>query len=442
MPGFPYKPKVFISHSTEASDPRAVSFLDRLHQMLTAAKNTDGTEAFEILLDRKNLNTGVEWRKVIDDWISSCDAAIVLLSEAATRSEYVKHEVSLLQAKHELILLPVCFPSVTDEDLKKRMDPQQIIERQIQRLTENNDDEIIEKLLSQLRLLPQRIPRHDIEQRLFNFFCSSSIDLRGISDALAVGNVMVSTRIDSAHRIVRTLLGAELESDSVRFSRLRLVLDRLRVKLDLDQSLLLNWVFPFCWVNAEAAGKLPNIAARTPRTRAVAWAREWGLSEQMYLLRGFCHPNAVTVYISNLDGGIGVGGKDSFLDHIASCLTQELLYQPFDKARFEDVKKRLYRKIQQREDEGKPVFLILPLELADKEKVKIILDEFPNITLFFYSKCLTQTEFADLGFPGTDFLTPPLDLDAERAAYEEYGNLLQLIGQPLDKLNNPQSLAR
>lgn len=441
MQGFPYKPKVFISHSTDAADLRAVCFLDRLHQTLLDARNSDGTEAFEVLLDRKNLDTGVEWRKEIDNWIKACDAAIVLLSEAATRSEYVKHEVTLLQAKHELILLPVCFPSVTEEQLRERMATQQITERQIQRLTENNDDEILEKLLSSLHLLPQRIPRHDIEQHLFNFFSSSSIDEQRISDALAIDCMLVGARIDRAQRIARALLGAEIETDSLRLNKLRVVLDRLRVKLDLDLSLLLNWVFPFCWVNTEAARKLPDIAGRSPRTRAVAWAREWSLSEQMYLLRGFCHANAITIYTSNLDGGI-CSGTDSFLDHVMSCLCQGLLYQGFKKEKSEDLKRRLYRKIQRLESEGKPVFLILPLEAVDKDKVRIILDEFPNVTLFFHSESLTQTEFADLGFRSADFLTPPLDPDIERSAYEEYGSLLKLIGQPLDKLNNPQSLAR
>lgn len=442
MQGSPNKPRVFISHSTDPADPRSVCFLDRLHQTLDAARNSDGTEAFKVLLDETTLDAGVEWRKKIDDWIKVCDAAIVLLSEAATRSEYVKYELTLLKAKPELILLPVCFPTVTTEDLQQRMGPQQITERQILRLTENNDEEILEKLLSHLHLLPQRIPRHDIEHRLFNYFCSSSIDLSEISDALAVDSVLVGARIDSAQRIVRVLLEAEVESNSVRFSRLRLVLDRMRVKLDLDHSLLLNWVFPFCWVNPEAAGKLPDIAARTSRTRAVAWAREWGLSEEMYLLRGFCHPNAVTIYASNLDGGVGSRDNDSFLDHIVSCLCQKLLYRPFEKARSEEIKKRLHQKIQQREREGKPVFLVLPLEPVDKDKVKIILDEFPSVTLFFYSESLTQSEFADLSFPSVEFLTPPLNIESERSAFEEYGSLLNLIGQPLDKLNDPESLAR
>jgi hypothetical protein len=58
MQGSHYRPKVFISHSTEVTDPLSVCFLDRLHQALTQAKDDDGTATFEVLLDRENLLTG------------------------------------------------------------------------------------------------------------------------------------------------------------------------------------------------------------------------------------------------------------------------------------------------------------------------------------------------------------------------------------------------
>jgi TIR domain-containing protein len=448
----PYKPKVFISHSTKVRDPLAVCFLDRLYQTLVQARNKDGTEAFEVLLDRENLLIDEKWREVIRGWVLSCDAAIVLLSEAATHSDYVKQEVTLLQERRQshpnhLMLLPVCFPAVTEENLKKEMGPQQITEKQMRRLTETNEDQIIEELLSYLRLLPQRLPQHKIEEHLLSFFCFSFIDeeLKRISDALAIGALLAGAQIDRAQMIVRALLGAEAEPNAFRFRRLRTVLDGLRIK-KLDQcqrSLLLDLVFPFCWVNAEAASKLPDIAARAPRTRAVVWAREWGLSERMYLLRGYCHPRACPVYVSNLDGGFSTltGSNDSFLEHIISCLYQEFFHRP-PKGRYEEVKKKLCQVIEEREKEGEPVFLIIPLDAVDKDRAQVILNEFPNVTLFFYSETLTQTGFADLELPSADFLAPPLDLETERDAYAEYGRLLKLIGEPLDRLDDPQRLAQ
>ncbi|HKQ05572.1 MAG TPA: toll/interleukin-1 receptor domain-containing protein [Blastocatellia bacterium] len=447
MQCLPHKPKVFISHSTKTGDPLAVCFLDRLYQTLKQARNNDGTEAFEVLLDKTNILTGEKWSEVIREWVLSCDAAIVLLSEAAARSDYVKQEVTLLQQRRQfhpnhLMLLPVCFPQVTEAYLKKRMGPQQITERQMLRLTETNEAQVLEELLLFLNLLPQRIPQHKIEEHLFSFFCFSFADeeLKRISDALAIGPLLAGAQIDRAQMIVRALLRAETEPSVFRFRRLRTMLDGMRIK-KLDQcqrSLLLDFVFPFCWVNAEAASKLPDIAARVPRTRAVAWAREWGLSERMYLLRGYCHPRACAVYVSNLDGGgrKPIGSHDSFLEHIVSCLYHAFFHRP-PKGRYEDAREKLRKVIEDREQEGEPVFLIIPLDAVDKDRAEMILDEFPNVTLFFHSETLTQTGFADLELPCADFLAPPLDLETERDAYVEYGRLLKLIGEPLDRLDNP-----
>ena len=452
MQGSHYKPKVFISHSTKVTDVFSVCFLDRLHQALTQAKDDDGTATFEVLLDRENLLTGERWREVIREWMLSCDAAIVLLSEAATRSDYVKQELTLLDERQRshpngLMLLPVSFPTVTEEHLKERMGPQQITERQIRKFTGTNDDEIIEDLFSHLRLLPQRIPRHKIEEHLFSFFCFSFIDeeLKRISDALAIGSLLAGAQIDRAQMIVRALLGSESETSDRRFRRVSDVLEELRFKhLDpCQRSLLLDLVFPFCWVNAEAAGKLPDIAARVPRTRAVAWAREWELSERMYLLRGYCHPRARTIYVSNLDGGLNRlrGSQDSFLEHVISCLYQEFFYQ-LPRGEYEGVKRKVCQKVEEREREGEPVFLIVPLDAIDKGRAQTILDEFPNVTLFLHSETLTPSGFADLEFPSADFLAPPLDLEAEAGARAEYGDLLGRVGEPLDRLDDPRRFAR
>lgn len=177
MQDSPDKPRVLISHSTKAGDPR---FLNRLYQTPKQARNNDGTEAFEVWLDQEDMWIGEQWRIRIDEWVLTCDAAIVLLSEAATRSEYVKYEVTPLQQRSQshpnhMMLLPVCFPEVTDENLKADA------ETQIRRLTETNEDEILDELLSLLRRLPQRAPHHQIEKELFQL---ESIVMSSLSDVL------------------------------------------------------------------------------------------------------------------------------------------------------------------------------------------------------------------------------------------------------------------
>lgn len=445
-----YKPTVFISHSTRAGDTREAGFLDRLYRKLIQARNVDGTDAFEVWLDKEDRSIGDEWRARLHQWITSCDAAIVLLSEAATYSNFVRHEVTLLTQRrlfhpNGFMLLPVRFPEVTDQTLKDRMGPQHIAEVQMRGLTETNEDEVLDELLLHLGLLSQRIPKHKIEQKLFRIFCSSLADeaLKIIGDALALGAVLAGAQIDRAQMVVRLLLEAETDPNDVRFSRLRTLLEGVCLE-KIDQghrSQLLDLIFPFCWVNSEAASKLPEVAARAPRTRSVAWAREWSLSERMYLVRGYCHTGACAIDVSNLDGGVGsLDGDDGYLGHILSCLCQGLLYHR-PKGSYADTKRKLLKEVEKREQEGEPVFLIIPFDAVDKDRAEMILNEFPNITLFFYSETLTPEALADFEFPNTEFLAPMLDPEAESEAYMQYGRLLKLIGEPLDRLNDPQRLA-
>jgi len=53
---------------------------------------------FEIFWDR-NFETSTAWRSAIDEWIWRCDAAILVLSEAATQSSYVGYEAAMLRQR-------------------------------------------------------------------------------------------------------------------------------------------------------------------------------------------------------------------------------------------------------------------------------------------------------------------------------------------------------
>jgi hypothetical protein len=95
-------PRVFLSHSTKDDPPRQVR--DRLAEALRDAE-------FRVLLDKDGLKTGEGWHNTLELWLGTCDAAVVLLSEAALASNFVAHEVSVLtyRKRHDpkFVLLPV-----------------------------------------------------------------------------------------------------------------------------------------------------------------------------------------------------------------------------------------------------------------------------------------------------------------------------------------------
>jgi hypothetical protein len=75
MPDLLYRPKIFISHS--AKEPEARALCKALAGYLASK--------FDVLWD-DNLQTAQVWRAAIDEWIWKCDAAVLVLSKAATKS--------------------------------------------------------------------------------------------------------------------------------------------------------------------------------------------------------------------------------------------------------------------------------------------------------------------------------------------------------------------
>lgn len=82
------KPRVFISHSTS---PGNEPFLD---QVYTALEQHGGGNSFDVFLDRKEIKTGEEWHQKILKNLCTCDAVVILLSEKALASHWVRQEAA------------------------------------------------------------------------------------------------------------------------------------------------------------------------------------------------------------------------------------------------------------------------------------------------------------------------------------------------------------
>jgi TIR domain len=82
-------PRVFISYSTK--NATEIAFRDALKQALEADPHQ-----YRVLVDSELKHDADDWRQVINTWLGHCDAAILLLSEAALESDYVAYEVDVL----------------------------------------------------------------------------------------------------------------------------------------------------------------------------------------------------------------------------------------------------------------------------------------------------------------------------------------------------------
>lgn len=146
-----HKARIFISHSTKEELTPAEAAAKSVLQALTRALAND--DRFNVMLDRISLRPGDAWRARINLWVGGCDAAVVLLSEAALESPYVAYETSILSFRRNfdpsLLVIPVLVPPVTRTVLDgSRLGPQQLAELQF---VQGETEQIVAEVLGRLR---------------------------------------------------------------------------------------------------------------------------------------------------------------------------------------------------------------------------------------------------------------------------------------------------
>ncbi|WP_328678016.1 toll/interleukin-1 receptor domain-containing protein [Streptomyces sp. NBC_00343] len=107
--------EVFISHSARG-DTFASCVLKTIVSRLGQEKNHTPW------VDESDIPPGEEWRPVIVDWLARCDAAVVLLNQAALESTWVRREVNILMWRRALgaplLVVPVLLGGLTTADVK------------------------------------------------------------------------------------------------------------------------------------------------------------------------------------------------------------------------------------------------------------------------------------------------------------------------------------
>ncbi|HST63138.1 MAG TPA: toll/interleukin-1 receptor domain-containing protein [Longimicrobium sp.] len=144
--------RIFISHSTKDATTPAEQAAREVQEALVKALEKTGD--FGILIDRLTLQPGDAWRARINLWVGGCDAAVVLLSQAALDSPYVAYESSILSYRDtfepDFVLVPVFVPPVDLRAVSASAlgSVQQVDERQY---VSGGVAEIVDQVLERLR---------------------------------------------------------------------------------------------------------------------------------------------------------------------------------------------------------------------------------------------------------------------------------------------------
>ncbi|MEQ8762630.1 MAG: toll/interleukin-1 receptor domain-containing protein [Planctomycetota bacterium] len=124
--------RIFISHSSDEAAERGEARYER--ELRDAIANALAEAGHEVLLDKSELRAGDNWREIINGWIGSCHAAVVVLSSKAAQSAWCGYEVSVLayrgQVDASFLLVPLLLVPPADLDEWKAKDPTQLFEKQ------------------------------------------------------------------------------------------------------------------------------------------------------------------------------------------------------------------------------------------------------------------------------------------------------------------------
>lgn len=407
------KPRIFISHS--AKEPEAAAVLRRLVNDLEAD--------FKVLVDQERLGAdedqllaGQDWRAKLFYWMGQAHGAVLLLSESALASDWVRAEASVLawrrlmeQAK-QFTLIPALLAPVTRADLEqKKFSPLRLTDLQLVR----SDDAA--RVSKQVRaglahLLKGRPPEtliEKLERKISRHL--REVDARDLEDAArAIGADPDewSTTADP-----RVMLASEMLRRGLP-SVVRVILE-LDVLLEHDaRRELIKLVTP-TWVDLRAASGIPEIAAREG-ARRMLWVNGGRPGVEEFTGNSFVQracarsPDLAwsVLLIPNVSGEDAVG----FYKHAIRTQVKSLAARN-ELASEDDIRSFLARKERDKE----PVFLLFTPPAPDAEVLEELRREFPTPTFF-----LLTGDCAVSDVDGAEFLRPELQAGEEQSAYDEF----------------------
>ena len=129
---------IFISHSSR-EDEAARAIRGRLCQVLAGEPHSH-----QILLDEEGIRAGNLWRPKLYRWLAECAGAVLLLTEQALTSDWVRKEATILLWRHALgsrvIVIPLLI-GVSEQDVETAFPAIEIFDRQYLRVSAGADAE-------------------------------------------------------------------------------------------------------------------------------------------------------------------------------------------------------------------------------------------------------------------------------------------------------------
>jgi hypothetical protein len=418
------KPLIFISHSARQDPPTL-----RILKKIAARLKEDG---FEVWWDEERLQGGDEWRQEINMYLGLCDGALILFSEKALASPWVKKEATNLIWRRSLDddfkVLPVILTPVERQDLDTD-DYAPLAINEIQTLRRETADRIAGRVSRTLEPLKQKLNLKSPWRRLENVIVMA---LREIEDrrptalieaALALGEQWGPWQPNLggggySERLARLMMQSDLCAVTEAMRVLGPLFSDKKLAFKIIDILAIFWIDPF------AVARLPGIRKLPRAQRAVCVNGEkYPFTSENYIRRAsWATTDWVIVEIS------GAGEEERQVQTIekeirAALREKSTLPENYPYAEVED--------FVSRREEKEPLFIIVPPKLAE-EIVDELRQKFPAFIFFLLvGREVAEAEKRRLRDKYVLMLAPELQPDQEQTAFRQWVDARAVVNSAL-----------
>jgi hypothetical protein len=407
-------PKIFLSHS--ARSDQAAAILAEIYRLLTERH-------FDVLLDRARLDeeAGRPWRTALNTWMELCQGGVILMDEGALRSDWVRHEASILAWRHNrdsrFQLVPIVVPPVTAAQFSEfGFAPSDIAALQV--LTARTptdapvdrcgpprpcpDQDHVDTLCRRFEAL--RAGRRELTsiERIEDLLASDlrSVDpelIQQASSTLGEDLGRWSPNVAPSRALARLLLRAGL-MDSIP------VLGHL--PLEPLQFQRVSRLLATAWINCRAVEPIRRIAQGPEQQRSIAINSDEPLLSGWYLLRA---GGAATAW-PQIEVRLGTAEDDP--DAVIARIDQALLLRGPPHVAGIAEKRYLSRFRSPTATQAGPIFLTFASPEPDPDILDRLRQEFPAFTFFLRTGSYVPPPQQELSRRGGYFLRPEIQTDA------------------------------
>jgi hypothetical protein len=421
--------RVFISHSSHTQE--AIAYREEVVRTL----KTCGDD-LEVLIDVEGLKFGDEWRRLIYTWLDQAHVAVILLSEDAAHSHWVDIELSILAFRFfrgQLFRLYIVLLT-SDETMRASISGCLQFKETFQLIEPRTPAEAAARLVEALRDPELRAkvkqlspPRPGLATNI-----AAKLQVLGFNAALLaeIRSTIPSWPSESSAGLVHEaslvfadeLIGVDFATACAAIK----LLDKLLIGRDDCAPVLLtivHYIKP-AWITQEDATTVAIGASAEPGTRprqlAIPDDDAFGLDCLIRRARG--RPLKLDAPVIRLHAPESEDTMASFKRQVHAYFEDALERSGFPRRRATSIDERLKRRLQQREADRIPVFIVFTAEWPlDSNFIDSVRTEFGTLTLMFV---------ASRGTSRVGAVVPSLKdftLEAIEQAFNEWDDVVQAI---------------